>query len=153
MKRSPGDPLVRRFIGQARIARIAAVSPAGNADIIPIWFVQHRGRIYMGTRSGNPIVRDLIRNPEVVLLFARERGRRRDRVLRIRGRAVFIRGGPPLVYVRMALRYYLPPRGLWNWIRHVRLVPVTVRYYRERGDEGGLIEIVPEMAEFLPVPG
>jgi hypothetical protein len=48
----------------------------------------------MATRAGNPVARDIMTNPEVVLLFHGERGPRRDRMLRVRGRAVF-RTEPP----------------------------------------------------------
>jgi hypothetical protein len=153
MSLAVSEPVVGRFIAQARIVRLATLSPAGNPDIIPIWFIEHRGRIYMGTRRANPVVRDLLVNPRVVLIFHRERGKRRDRVLRIRGTASFAtQGAPRWLYLRMGLRYYLAPGGLWSMVRHLRLLPVMMRYYRERGDEGGFIEVVPETAEVVVAP-
>jgi hypothetical protein len=136
------------------VLHIATLSPAGNPDIIPLWFLRFRGRIYMTTRSENPTVRDLLRNPDVVLLFRGECGRRRDRVLRVRGRATFRtdRSITVPVYALAALRYYLSPGGILNTFQNRRKFGVRTAYYRERAGEGGVIEVVPEMAEFLPAP-
>ncbi len=148
------SPAVRRFLGRSMVVRIATLSPAGNPDIIPLWFVTLRGRIYMTTRSENPTVRDLMRNPEVVLLFHAERGGGRDRVLQVRGRAAFRTERHILapVFALSALRYYLSPGGIANTIRHRRKFGVRMRYYGERAGEGGVIEVIPESAEFLPSP-
>ena len=150
----PQSRAVRRFLGRSMIVRIATVSPAGNPDIIPLWFVTFQGHIYMTTRSENPTVRDLMRNPEVVLLFDAERGRRRGRVLRVRGRATFRteRRICAPIYALSAIRYYLAPGGIANTIRHRRKFSVRTRYYGERAGEGGVIEVVPESAEFLRNP-
>jgi hypothetical protein len=133
------------------ILRIATLSPAGNPDIIPLWFVTFRGRIYMTTRSENPTVRDLMRHPEVVLLFDAEQGRRRGRVLRIRGRATFRtdRRICAPIYALAGIRYYLAPGGIANTIRNRRKFSVRTRYYSERAGEGGVIEVTPE---FMRVP-
>jgi len=147
----PDSTAVRRFLGRSMIVRIATLSPAGNPDIIPLWFVTFGGRIYMTTRSENPTVRDLMRNPEVVLLFHGERGRRRGRVLRIRGRATFRteRTICAPIYALSAIRYYLSPGGMANTFRNRRKFGVRARYYGERAGEGGVIEVVPESAEFV----
>jgi hypothetical protein len=99
-------------------------------------------------------VRDLMLNPEVVLLFDGDRGRRRGRVLRIRGRARFRaeRSICVPVYALSALRYYLSPGGMANTIRNRHKFAVRTRYYGERAGEGGVIEVVPETAEFLKNP-
>jgi hypothetical protein len=146
-------PAFRRFLDRSLVLHIATLSPAGNPDVIPLWFVRFRGRICMSTRSENPIVRDLLRNPEVVLLFRGEGGRR-HRVLRVRGRATFRtdRSITLPVYTLSAVRYYLSPGGISNTFRNRRLFGVRTSYYRERAGEGGVIEVVPESAEFLPDP-
>lgn len=150
----PTSRAVRRFLKQSRTVRIATVSPAGNPDLIPLWFVSRRGRIYMATRSENPIVRDLKGNPEVVLMFHGEDGPRRDRVLRVRGRAVFRtdRRICAPIYALSGIRYYLAPGGIVNTLRNFRKFRVRMRYYGERAGEGGVIEVVPESAEFLANP-
>jgi uncharacterized pyridoxamine 5'-phosphate oxidase family protein len=152
--RPSSDPVVRRFLRRSMLVRIATLSPAGNPDIIPLWFVFLRGRIYMTTRSENPTVRDLKLNPEVLLLFDGERGVRRNRVLRIRGRASFRSERHILVpvFALSALRYYLSPGGMANTLRHRRKFGVRTHYYSERAGESGVIEVVPETAEFLPSP-
>jgi len=152
--RSPGDRAVRRFIRQSTTARIATLSPAGNPDLIPLWFVTYRGHICMSTRSENPTARDLIRNHEVVLLFHGEQSRGPARALRVRGRAVFRTGrgiGIPVAALS-AVRYLLPPGGIWNTIINHRTFGVNLRYKDERAGEGGIIEIVPLTAEFLKLP-
>ncbi len=150
----PNEPAVRRFLDRSTIVRIATLSPAGNPDIIPLWFVTLRGRIYMTTRSENPTVRDLMRNPEVVLLFDAERSRRRGRVLRVRGRATFRTERSVLVpiFALSALRYYLAPGGIANTFRYRHKFGVRTHYYTERAGEGGVIEVIPEAAAFLAAP-
>ncbi len=150
----PDSAAVRRFLRRSRIVRIATLSPAGNPDIIPLWFVVFRRRIYMTTRSQNPTVRDLLRNPEVVLLFDGEGGRRKGRVLRIRGRASFRTERRTIVpiYALSAVRYYLSPGGIANTLKNRRKFGVRTRYYTERAGEGGVIEVTPETAEFLNNP-
>lgn len=150
----PGSRAVHRFLERSRTVRIATVSPAGNPDIIPLWFVALRGRIYMTTRSENPVVRDLNQNSEVVLMFHGEGGRRRDRVLRVRGRAVFRtdRAICAPIYALSAVRYYLAPGGIVNTVKNLGKFRVRMRYYGERAGEGGVIEVAPESAEFLQNP-
>jgi uncharacterized pyridoxamine 5'-phosphate oxidase family protein len=153
MTRSPGDPAVRRFLRRSMVARIATLSPAGNPDIIPLWFAAYRGRLYMGTRSANPTVRDLLRDPEVTLLFHGEHGRATGRVLRIRGRAHFRTGRRQLapVFIFFVLRYLLVPGGIWNLAVNRRKLAIRARYMSERSGDGGMIEVVPETAEFIRV--
>ena len=152
--RSPRDPVVRRFIRRSTTVRIATLSPAGNPDFIPLYFVRFRGRIWMSTRSENPIVRDLKRNPEVVLLFHAERGPHHGWVLRVRGQARFRTEGSAVVpvYALSALRYILAPGGIWNATVHCRTLRVNLRYKGERSGEGGVIEIIPQTAKFLKPP-
>jgi general stress protein 26 len=152
--RSREDPAVRRFLRRSLIVRIATLSPAGNPDIIPLYFVTYRGRIFMGTRAENPTVRDLIRNPGVVLLFHGERASRRNRVLRIRGNATFRTDRKALipVYALFVLKYWLSPGGMWNMIRNRRKLAVDRRYKSERAGGGGIVEVVPETSRFLRLP-
>ncbi|MCZ2109477.1 MAG: nitroreductase/quinone reductase family protein [Dehalococcoidia bacterium] len=151
--RSPTDPRVGRFLGKSLIARIATRSPAGNADLIPLYFVHHNGRIWMTTRSQNPVVRDLLLNPEVVLLFHGERLRGQRAALRIRGRATYHTGKREmlLVSVLAAFRYYLSPGGIANTLGNWRQFRRSLRYKRERAGSG-VIEVIPESAEFLQNP-
>ncbi|HEX6030721.1 MAG TPA: pyridoxamine 5'-phosphate oxidase family protein [Tepidiformaceae bacterium] len=154
MIRSPADPAVERFIDRSMAVRIATLSPAGNADLIPLWFVQHRGRLYMMPRAGSPVVRDIQANPEVVLIFHGEKRSKRDRVLRVRGHASWVsdrRTVRPAI-MRAVARYYLSPGGLWNTLTNIRGLPMRFRYYRERSGEAGAIEVITESAEFLRLP-
>jgi len=152
----PDDRLVRLFIKRSMIVRIATLSPKGNADFIPLWFVFHHGKVYMATRAQNPVARDITVNPGVVLLFHGDRGPRRDRVLRIRGQAVFRSfeaepGALRSIQLRAMQRYYLTPGGAWDTLKNIRKLPVWNRYHQERTG-GGLIEVTLESAEFLRAP-
>ena len=149
----PTSPTVGRFLRRSLIARIATLSPAGNPDIIPLYFVVHRQRVYMGTRAENPTVRDLLRSPQVVLLFHGEQTHS-GRVLRVEGRAAFRteRGAFLPVYARMALKYWLSPGGAWNTLTHLRKLALDRRYKAERVGGGGLIEVELANAEFLRLP-
>ena len=152
--RSPEDPAARRFLRRSLIVRIATLSPAGNPDIIPLYFVTYRGCIYMGTRAENPTVRDLMLNPEVVLLFHGERASRQNRVLRMRGRATFRTDRKVLipVYALFVLKYWLSPGGLWNMISNRGKLALDRRYKGERSGGGGIVEVVPESSQFLRLP-
>ena len=148
------DPAVKRFLRRSLIARIATLSPAGNPDIIPLYFVAHGGRIYMGTRRDNPTVRDLLTRPDVVLLFHAERaGQPRD-VLRVRGRATFStrKRSAVAVYARFVWKYWLSWGGLRNTLSNLRKLPVDRRYKSERSANGGLIRVEPGAWEFIERP-
>ncbi len=152
---SPRHGAVKRFLRRAKVVHIATLSPAGNPDLIPLWFVTYRGRIYMATRPENPTVRDLLLNPEVALLFHPEEGERVGRVLRLRGRATYRREKRVIipVYALSALRYYCSPGAIRNTIANRRLLATRTLYRRERVDGGeGLIEVTPETAEFVKLP-
>lgn len=109
----------------------------------------------MSGRLENPSVRDLMRNPEVVLLLHGERSRRQGRVLRTRGRVTFRseRSVVIPVLVLSALRDYLSPRGGgWNTVRHRRKRAVSLRHTGERANGGGAIAVVLRTAESLRFP-
>jgi hypothetical protein len=149
MTRAPDETAVRRSLRRSMIVRIATLSPAGNPDIIPLYFVMLHGRICMSTRSENPTVRDLRRNPEVVLLFDVA-----GRVLRIRGRAAFRTERRVVVSVALlsALRYFASPGAIRSAWRNRGKWPLRAQYVDERTGDGGVIEVTPETAEFLKLP-
>lgn len=150
---SPRHRAVKRFLRRAKVVHIATLSPAGNADLVPLWFVFFRGCVYMGTRAESAVVRDLIQNPEVALLFHDESGGA-GRVLRVRGRASFRRDGRFrfAVYPLAVFRYFLAPGGMRNALANRRKLALRGLYYRERGGESGFIEVVPDTAEFVKLP-
>ena len=141
-------PEVRRTLNRAMIVRIATLSRGGRPHLTPLWFVRDRGKVYMAVREGSPAGRDIAANPQVVLLFE-DRGR----VLRMRGRAVFRKDG--LIrreLFHFAPRYLVSPAALRDALSNLGRLPARLRYYSERGGEGGFIEVTPESAEFLPKP-
>ncbi len=143
---------VREFLASSMIARIATLSPKGQPNITPLWFVRDQERLYMTTRDGSPVVRNIAEQPEVVLLFDNERDAMRHQVLRLRGRAVFrmSRGILWRTVLRQLPKYRVSPAALRNLLSHAGKAITMARYYGERGAQGGVIEVTPESAEFLP---
>ncbi len=144
----------RRFIDAAMVVRLATVSASGQPRVTPLWFIFESGRFYMNTREASPGVRDILANPEVVLLLERDKGRRSKDVLRVRGKATFHRrmAVNRHMYLRSALKYHFSAGGLRNLLTTVRSLPIRVLYYRERAGEAGTIEVIPESVEMLPKP-
>ena len=145
----PDEPAVRRFLAASMIVRLATLSAKGRPEITPLWFVSHGGRIYMATGASSLAVRNVAANAQIVLLFHGERSQRSGQVLRIQGRANFRKGIRHPAILRFAPKYYLSLGAIRDMLAHWRQVPLSRRYHRQT-PEGGLIEVVPESAEFLP---
>jgi len=152
------DPEVREFLARSMILRLATLSPKGQPRIRCLWFVCQRGRIYIFTANTTPAGRSITAHPEVALLFDGEQGPRSERILRMRGRAVF-RGESRVagrVMLGLARKYFLTRPGLRNLLAHARTVPVAVRFYaqgwREERGKGlkAIMEVAPESFEFIP---
>ncbi|MEE2032440.1 pyridoxamine 5'-phosphate oxidase family protein [Rhodococcus chondri] len=142
----PADPVKRMFLERTMVARVATLSPRGRPAMTPLWFVVHRGRLYLGTGRGTVIARNAAVNPEVTVLF--DVGRP-DCMLRVRGRARVHDGAPSAaVLLRMACKYYVA--GWRSELRNARKWGLRTRYYSQA--EGVTIEIDPARAELVPVP-
>lgn len=146
------DAEVQQFLAGSMIARVATISPRGTPQIMPLYFVCFDGKLYMNNAPTSPTVRNILARPEVVLLFDADRGPRPDRCLRIVGVATFredaaiVRG----VSLRAARKYYLSVSAVLSTLRNARKLPTMRRYRAER--TSGMIEVVPETAEFLLMP-
>lgn len=145
------DPEVRRFLARSMVARVGTLSPKGRPHLTPLWFVHDRGKVYMTSRDGSPAARNVSAHPAVVLLFDAERAPRSDRILRVQGRAAFRKDRSLMqrVVSREACKYWLGPGGLCHLLTHLPKAPLVMRYYAERQRDAGIIEVVPERAEFL----
>ncbi len=155
------DPEVREFLARSMILRLATLSPKGQPNIRCLWFVCQQERIYIFSGESSPTWRGISAHPDVALLFDDELGPRSNRLLRMRGRAVFrteiaIVGR---VMLGLARKYFLTRPGLRNLGAHVRTVPAAVRFYAEgsakaRKEIGRrpavILEVLPESFEFLP---
>ena len=148
----PDDPAVRAVLRRAMIARLATRSPGGAPFVTPIWFVVIRGRIVMATAEQSLSARNLRAHPEAVLLFAADRDRAIDGVLRLRGPAVVRAGLPSLgCLLRLGLKYYLPPRAVRTELARRAGRDLRRRYYAQARPV--VIEVTPRAAEILPRPG
>lgn len=123
-------PSLRGALDRSRVMIMATRSARGMAFAVPLWFVAHRGHIYAATSASAWTVRNVVASAEVALLLGGERGEA-DRVL-VRGPAHARAGvAPPPVLARIASRYYLSPRFAVDELRHLRLWPTRMRYYRQ----------------------
>lgn len=147
------DAEVQQFLAGSMIARIATISGRGTPQIMPLYFVCLHGKLYLNNAKTSPTVRNIQVRPSVVLLFEADRGRRHDRCLRIRGVARFREDATLMrsVSLRAARKYYLSLSALLSTLRNARKLVAMRRYRAERAS--GMIEVVPETAEFLPIPG
>jgi general stress protein 26 len=146
------DAEVQQFLAGSMIARIATISARGTPQIMPLYFVCQDGKLYLNNATTSPTVRNIQVRPRVVLLFEGDRGRRRDRCLRITGVATFREDAAVMrsVSMRAARKYYLSVPAFISNLRHARTLRAMRRYRAER--TSGMIEVVPETAEFLPLP-
>jgi len=131
---------------RARIARIVTISKAGLPQIMPLWFIERRGRLYMTNAVTSPTVRNIASNPGVLVLLEAPGGA----LLELRGVARYLTGKDALApVVRASIgKYYLAPRVLWLYLRNLRRISTMLQYYRERSDSG-VIEVTPESFQWI----
>ena len=95
------------------VAQLATLSDKEVPALIPLWFVCDGGHLYMGTGRATLSVRNIIAHSRVVLMLHAERQGKQNRVLRIIGTATCHYNVPPWrIILRLAVKYYLSPRGL-----------------------------------------
>jgi len=141
------DPVVREVLDTSLVARVATRSKNGVPALTPLWFVADRGHLYTTTGQATLAARNVKSCPEIAILFDGEGGGRRERILRLRGRAVVHGEMPGLrVLARFALKYYLG--GFTSELRHADKWRLRQRYYAQ--SEAAVIDFVPESAEWLP---
>ena len=61
------DEELAGFLANAWTARVATVSSDGWPHAIPLWFVWHRGTLYLNTTRGNRTVRNLEADPRAAV--------------------------------------------------------------------------------------
>jgi hypothetical protein len=146
---SPDDPEVREILDLSLVTRVATRSKSGTPALTPLWFVADRGHLYTATGRATLAARNAKACPEIVMLFDGEASGPRDRILRLRGRAVVHDEMPGFrVLARFGLKYYVG--GLVNELRHARLWGLRQRYYAQ--GEAAVIDFVPELAEWVKRP-
>jgi hypothetical protein len=129
---SPFDPEVRIFLRHSMVRPVATRSANGRPFVTPLWFVAHARTLFIATGVGSGTSRNILRHPEVALLFSSERSERTDRVLRLRGTGICQRGLPSWrVLLRIAAKYYLSPRALAVELRNMRKWRLRTLYYRQ----------------------
>lgn len=146
---TPDDPIVRAFLEQSLVARIATRSPKGWPALTPLWFVCAGGRLYATTGRETLAARNAATTPAVAVLLDAEAGGTSAHVLRLHGRAR-VRPGLPTwpILARMAIKYYV---GGWrSELANAARWNLRRRYYAQ-GD-GVTIEVSPDRAELLRRP-
>lgn len=150
---SPADPAVRAVLRRAMVVEVATLSPKGRPFVTPLWFVAAGGTLYLTIGPETWAGRNVVRHPEVTLLFHGEADGRPGRVLRVRGTATCYRGLPSWrVLLRIAAKYYVSARGLPLELWNARRWRLRRRYYGQAKGGFGHLRVVPSAAEFLPRP-
>jgi hypothetical protein len=147
------DPAARGFLRRSLVVHLATLSPKRRPFVTPLWFVLHRDVLYITTGPETWAGKNIQQHPEVTLLFNRERARRRDQVLRLRGTATCHRGLPPWpVLLRIVAKYYLSPRALRAELRNVRKWRLRALYHGQVEGAAGHVRVVPGKGELLTRP-
>lgn len=147
----PDDPLVRHYLDQSMVMRLATISARGNASITPLWFVVEDGRLLASTAAATMAARNAEADARVTVLLDAEKAGRSELVLRLSGTAEVHHGlASARVLARFAAKYYLAPGGLRSEIAHARQWSRRARYYAQ--SDAVLLAIAPTDAELLPLP-
>jgi len=148
---TPDDPLVRHYLDQSMVMRLATISARGNASITPLWFVVEHGRVLASTSAATLAARNAEADARVTVLLDAEKAGHSEIVVRLSGTAEVHHGLPSAqVMARFAAKYYLAPGGLRSEIGHARQRPLRTRYYAQ--SDAVLLAIEPTEAELVPLP-
>jgi hypothetical protein len=132
------------------VAQVATLSEKEVPALIPLWFVCDGGHLYIGTGRATLSVRNINAHSRVVLMLYAERHGKQNRVLRITGTATCHYKVPSWrIILRLAIKYYLSPRGLRSELSHRHLWGLRQHYYAQA--QAATIQVVPESAEFVPL--
>jgi hypothetical protein len=150
---SPSDAAVRGFLRRSLVVQVATLSPKLRPFVTPLWFVLHRGILYITTGPETWAGKNIQQHPAVTLLFSGERVRRSDQVLRLRGTATCHRGLPSWpVLLRIVAKYYLSPRALRAELRNARKWRLRALYYGQVKGGAGHVRVQPGEGELLTRP-
>src|SRR5579859_2652266 len=149
----PDDPIVLDFLRRSLVARIATLSRHGRPSINPLYFISHKGRIWLGTVEWTLAAPNVKADPRVSVLFEVEQDPHSHRVLRISGQArVRTEQRVQRSYaLRVARKYLLTPGGIGNYVTHIWQFSAIHQYHAQAAEKGRpcVIEILPEQVEFL----
>jgi hypothetical protein len=141
------------FIRRAMIARIATLSRNGRPSINPLYFVFTKGVIWLGTDDWTLAARNVSSDARVSVLFALEKDRLDERILRVTGSARICKDQKMLrsYNLRVAFKYILPLAGILNALAHIHQIPLKLTYNAQGRQKGVpcIIEVTPEQVEFL----
>ncbi|HKE11263.1 MAG TPA: pyridoxamine 5'-phosphate oxidase family protein [Myxococcota bacterium] len=144
----PDDPIVRGFLRDSFVARVATQSRSGRPSLTPLWFIVDRGHLYMATGQATLAARNAVANPEVAILLDGEAAGRSECVLRVHGKATVHSGFPTWrVLARLALKYYVAPPAARAELAHAAQWRLRTRYYAQ--GQSAVIEVAPETAELV----
>lgn len=131
----PNDALVRHYLANSLVMRLATVSGRGAPSLTPIWFVAVDGHLVSSTGATTVAARNIGAEPRVTVLLDGEAA----------GRL------PPLgVVARFGLKYYLSRGGLRGELSHANKWRLRTRYYAQSDAVWPTIE--PTAAELMPLP-
>ena len=150
---SPDQPAVRSLLRRSMIVQVATLSPKQRPFVTPLWFVVHRGILYITTGPETWAGKNIQRHPDVTLLFYGERARRHGQVLRLHGTATCHHGLPSwAVLLRIAAKYYAAPGALRTELRNAGKWKLRTLYYGQAKGGFGHVRVVPSAGELLARP-
>lgn len=150
---SPDASVVVDFLRGSMVALVATVSAKGRPFMTPLWFVVDGGTLYLTTGTATWTARNVARQPEVTLLLTGERLTRPGEALCLRGTATVHAGLPAWrILLRIAAKYYAPPRGIATELSNAAKWGLRARYYAQVKGGAGYLRVVPTGGEILRRP-
>ena len=145
------DGLVAHYLAKSMVMRLATLSRRGAPSLTPIWFVVVGGRLIASTAAATVAARNIAVDSRVSVLLDAEAAGTSDFVMRLHGRAEVHPGLPPVgALARMALKYYVSPRGVRTELAHAQQWRLRGRYYASA--EAVWLAIEPTDADLVRVP-
>lgn len=147
------DPVVRRIVRGAMVARVATLSRNGRPSVTPIYFVYQSGRILIGTVDWTLAARNAKADARVIVLLEVERDPPGRPVLRITGLAeVRTDARAQRSYnARAAGKYILTPGGLRHYLAHIRQLRSMRRYHAQSTARGRpcVLDVTPQRVQVI----
>ena len=144
---------VSEILRSAKVARLATLSSGGRPSVNPLYFIQRRGEIWLGTADWTLAARNVAADERVTLLIDIEGHPHDQRVLRIHGRARLRadRATIRAYNVGTLVRYVLNPGGILDLVQHARQLPLRKAYYAQSAHRGRacVIAVTLEHVELL----
>jgi len=141
------------ILATSMIVEVATISAKQRPFVTPLWFVEHRGVIYITTGAGSWAGRNVEGHPEIALLFHGAPDIAGGSCLRVRAHAECRPGLPPWrVLWKIARKYYLTPSGVRVELAHRHLWRLRRAYYAQAKGGAGYLAVMPRSYGLMTPP-